>query len=44
MFTEIFMRNAHMEESTIGVKINNLQYAADTTLLMENKEMFLAVF
>ena len=32
------MRNAGLEEAQAGIKINNLRYADDTTLMAENEE------
>ena len=42
-YTEYLMRNAGLEESQAGIKIagrniNNLRYAADTTLMAESEE------
>ena len=32
------MRNAGLNEAQAGIKINNLRYADDTTLMAENEE------
>ena len=42
-YAEYIMRNAGLEEAEAGIKIggrniNNLRYAADTTLMAESKE------
>ena len=46
MYSKYIMRQAHLEELDIGVrmggrKINNLKYADDTTLLAESTEELL---
>ena len=33
------MRNAGLNEAQAGIKINNLRYADDTTLMAENEEL-----
>ena len=43
LYEEYIMRNAGLEEAQVGIKIvgrniNNLRYAADTTLMAESEE------
>ena len=43
LYAEYIMRNARLEEAQAGIKIarrniNNLRYAGDTTLMVENKD------
>ena len=33
------MRNAWLDETQAGIKINNLRYAVDTTLMAESEEL-----
>ena len=37
LYTEYIMRNAGLEEAQARIKINNLRYADDTTLMAENE-------
>ena len=44
LYAEYIMRNARLDEAQAGIKIarrniNNLRYADDTTLMVENKEL-----
>ena len=37
LYVEYIMRNAGLEETQAGIKINNLRYADDTTLMAESE-------
>ena len=44
LYAEYIMRNSRLDEAQAGIKIarrniNNLRYADDTTLMVENKEL-----
>ena len=38
LYAEYIMQNTRLDESQAGIRISNLRYADDTTLMAENKE------
>ena len=39
LYAEYIMRNAGLDEAQAGIKISNLRYADDTTLMAESEEL-----